>query len=116
MLALVDLSTDGRVLVECERCGRKYDRYEVRDDPLDFGLFEVEKRHPLPLGYVRNSDNVDHGRGIYGKPTGRHRLREVDGRSGRAYAFECGCGHRRTIGLNALRRKLENATEGRIWL
>jgi hypothetical protein len=113
----VDLSTDGRVRVDCERCGHKYDRYEVRDDPLDFGLYEAEQRHPLPLGYVRDPDRVDHGRGIYGKPTGRHRLREVVGRDGKpAVRLECGCGHKRTIGLDALRRKLENATEGRIWL
>jgi hypothetical protein len=30
--------------------------------------------------------------------------------------FECGCGHVRTIGLSALKRKLDRAAEARISL
>ena len=49
--------------------------------------------------------------------SGRHRLRVVEGRHGEvAYSFECGCGHKRTISGDGLRRKLLQATEPRIRL
>jgi len=77
------------------------------DNPDRLSVYEVE-REPLRRRYVR--------------PTGRHRLRRVDDRDGDpdygdiAYAVECGCGHRRIIGRDALKRKLLRATEPRIWL
>lgn len=85
------------------------------DNHPRLSVYEVE-REPLPRRYVR--------------PTGRHRLRRVDDThtgpidthsNGEpafetAYAVECGCGHQRTIGRDALKRKLLHATEPRIWL
>jgi hypothetical protein len=113
ILATVDLSTDPRVQIDCERCGRRINFIDVTDDPGGFTVYDVE-REPLQPRYVR--------------PTGRHRVRYVsdrddpgwarasDGGNSDACEFECGCGHRRTIGRNALRQKLLRATEPRIRL
>jgi hypothetical protein len=93
----VNLSTDPRVRIDCERCGRRISFFDVMDDPGSFSVWEVE-RQPLRSRYVR--------------PTGRHRLGYVDGRDGdTAYSFECGCGHRRTISRDALKAKLVRASE-----
>jgi hypothetical protein len=52
-----------------------------------------------------------------GPVTGRHRVRSVVGRDGKlALSLECGCGHKRTIGLASLEVKLRRAPEPRIWL
>lgn len=111
ILWAVDLSTDGRVQIDCELCGRPFDSYDVTDDPRDgFTIHEVEREPLAVLGYVLPA-HVDRPRGLRGRPTGRHRMRKVDGRDGVAYRFECGCGHSRIIGPGALRRKIVAAPE-----
>jgi hypothetical protein len=40
----------------------------------------------------------------------------VAGRETFNQRFKCGCGHVRTIGLSALKRKLQQATEPKIWV
>jgi hypothetical protein len=104
----VDLSTDPQVRFDCERCGRRIGFYEVMDNPDGFAVYEVE-RQPMPRQYIR--------------PTGRHRVRYVDDRDGEpawannvAYSFECGCGHRRTIGRDALKARLVRASSAQLWL
>ncbi len=117
ILATVDLSNDLRVRVDCERCGRRLGFYALEDADRLY-IHEVI-REAVPLGPVNNPVRVDRHSGITrGKLTGRHRLRIVDDRgndmreTGKiAYAFECGCGHRRTIGQDALRQKLLRAPE-----
>jgi hypothetical protein len=104
-LSAVDLSTDPLVQFDCERCGRPYGLYNVHESPGALILLEPDESFRL---------------GRRAPPTGRHRARQIFdarvGSKGNAYAFECGCAHKRTIGLGALRRKLERATELRIWL
>jgi hypothetical protein len=117
ILAAVDVSTDSPVEIDCERCGRRLGYYDVTDDPLDgFAIHEVEREPLAVLGYVAAA-RVDRGRGLHGRPTGRHRMRVIDGRDGVAYKFQCGCGHERVIGPDALKRKLIYAADARmIWL
>ena len=115
----MDLSTDhqlDQLRVDCERCGRRIGEYVIEwpsdrspyydpdddADPFGFSIYEADRR------WTR-------------KPlTGRHRGRWVRGREGTlalfdglevetAFEIECGCGHKRTIGRNALRRRVERA-------
>jgi hypothetical protein len=119
----MDLSTSPDFWIDCERCGRPYDEYRAEDTADGLFIHEVD-REVVILGAVNNPVRVDRRRGTTrGRRTGRHRMRVVDGRgndmreTGKiAYAFECGCGHPRTISQAALRRKLVQAPEPRIRL
>ena len=107
--------------VDCERCGRHIGEYVIEwpshedtfydpdddEDPFGFSIYESDRPWPAkPL-------------------TGRHRGRWVRGREGyalsdewelkTAFEIECGCGHKRTIGRNALRRRVERAPLGYPW-
>jgi hypothetical protein len=92
----VDLSSGAAVEVDCERCGRPYGTFTVGRSGLSMRLKATQS--PITRG----------------PRTGRHQVRMVVGQEPFNQRFECGCGHVRTIGLSALKRKLQQAPEPRI--
>jgi hypothetical protein len=121
----VDLSTDPEFEIDCERehCGRRIGFYGVMHDGLAYPLvavYELTRLSPPD----RLSPPNRYGDAIAAiRMTGRQRGRWVAARDtalrnrvGRGplldhFRIECGCGHIRTIGLAALRRKLEQASD-----
>jgi hypothetical protein len=120
--AAVDLASPEPIEFDCVLCGCRIGLFRVEDGDA-FYIHELE-RQTVSLGPVNNPVRIDPRRGTArGKLTGRHRLKIVADRgsdirqTGKlAYAFECGCHHRRTISQGALRRKLTQASERRISL
>jgi hypothetical protein len=91
-------SIGAAVEVDCEHCGRPYGTFTVGRS----GLSTTLKPTQSPVAR--------------GPRTGRHQVRMVVGQETINQRFECGCGHVRTIGLSALKRKLQKAPEPRIWV
>jgi hypothetical protein len=134
----MDLSTDPLDLcrVDCEGCGRRIGQYVIEwpsnrsedpyydpdndADPFGFSIYEADRQWPQKPLTGRHRGSWVRGREGYALPDGR----EVK----TAFEIECGCGHKRTIGRNALRRRVErvpvehswrghpDATHRRIWL
>jgi hypothetical protein len=97
----MDPSSIGAIVeVDCLRCGRPYAPYG-----FTLGLSGLSMRlKPTQSPITR------------GPRTGRHQVTMVVGKETFNQRFECGCGHARIIGLSALKQKLRQAPEPRIWL
>jgi hypothetical protein len=112
----MDLSTAEEIEIACERCGRRYEVFHAVIAELNVGTreFRFDRVGQEGKDWMRGPGRLE-PRG--GPVTGRHRVRRVLGRDGRAaWAFGCGCGHVRVMGSAALRKKLEHASEARIRL
>ena len=104
----MNLASPEPVEVACESCGRLFDVYDatihVRDGTK---YFDFHRRGQEGKDWMIGPGRLEE-RG--GRVTGRHREHRVVGRDDKpAFRFECGCGHRRTIGAQALKDKLERA-------
>jgi hypothetical protein len=129
----VDLQADPEFEIYCDRCPRRIGFYGVMDDGLEYPLvavYELTRLSPTDrlsppnrygdaIAAIRTTGR-QRGRWVAGRETAsRDRVRSAQ-EQGRGplldFRVECGCGHIRTIGLAALRRKLEQASEPRIRL
>ena len=113
----MNLSTAEPVEVSCQ-CGRLFDFYIAVIAPRGSDgkrRFIFHRVGQEGKDWMRGPGRLK-PRG--GRVTGRHREHRVIGRDDEAaLRFECGCGIRpRTISLSDLARKLERASERRIWL